>query len=316
MASDLTARWRDTFNKASATFSKDVESAADSLPKKDAEDLKSLFDGPLKQAEPLVDRIVAFEELALGEYKEKGRGRFYEKVSAAKAALAKLEGATKSYAGHLDDMRSRKFPSGDKTVPLKRFLPDSYRQLRILKAEAEAILALARNNLDAFLKKGQIAALSAEGKKRKAKVKGQDDASKGRRDEISREFAMKQFVLGFSARFRSSMAKGAAVIQKIKASPDVETYNREMADGGRDISQNVGNVQKLKAHPKFRDTKLAKSLKDPAEIMERLERYGNGDRQSLKQDADAKAVQEALKEFIEVYKLIAAAYGDLLAGKA
>ncbi|MGB0128839.1 MAG: hypothetical protein WBP72_14470 [Rhodocyclaceae bacterium] len=316
MAGNLTQQWRDTFNKASATFSKEVKNAADRFSRQDANALKSLLDEPWKETGPLVDCLEKFEELDLQNYSEKGRGRFSDKASAAKAALAKLEGAKKGYIGLLDHVVGQNLVMGLTAGSLKTHFPDTYRQVRILKTEAEAVVAIARNDLDGFLKKEERNAIVGETIKRREKENGLDEASADRRKAINEEAAMKQFVLGFSAKFRSSMAKGAAVIQKIKASPDVDTYNREMANGGRDISQNLGNLQKLKAHPKFRDTKLAKSLEDPAEIMKSLERYGNGDRRSLKQDADPDTVQEALKDFSRLYKSIAASYREVLAGKA
>ena len=51
----------------------------------------------------------------------------------------------------------------------------------------------------------------------------------------------------------SSMAKGAAVIQKIKASPTVATYNTEMNSGGRDIRQNVLNIGLMKSNAGTKD---------------------------------------------------------------
>jgi hypothetical protein len=146
-------------------------------------------------------------------------------------------------------------------------------------------------------------------------VTGSDDAANAKIKAIQEDAAMKNFLLAFGTSFKSSVAKGAACIQKIKASPDLDTYNKQMDDCARDISQNLVNISKLKQNPKFKSSSLAKKLPDPAGLAREIVPYANGNMRKLPANATAEDVEKALATFTNLYKRIVVTYKDVIAGK-
>jgi hypothetical protein len=316
--SDYTTEWGNVFNKAAIAFANDIKAIKkDNMA--DGKALEAMLDG-VQRPLGVLGALAAIDKISLAAGSDKDRAALPANIKLFKAALTKLQSEVKKYTAELAETEKAKLTRTDKNgyrlpVPLKEVCPASYRQVKILKSDVVAIVARAENALDSAEKTGKIAKIQAEKDKAKDKVKGTDDKANAKIGDIQNEAAMKTMLLKFAPAFKSSMLKGAAVIQKIKASPDVATYNAQMNDGGRDISQNLVNIQKLKADAKFKGTSLAKKLPDPGPLAKAILPFANGDMRNLPKTASADDVKKALADFTVLYKKIADQYKDVIAGK-
>jgi hypothetical protein len=145
----------------------------------------------------------------------------------------------------------------------------------------------------------------------KARAKGNEDKAKG----IETDAKLKKMLLTLAAGYNSGMAKGAAVIQKLKQTPTLANYNVLMNNGGRDISQNVVNIGKIKANAATKDDKVVKSLPMPGPIVAEIARFANGDLRKLPDDASQADVNKAIVQFTALHKKIAQTYAKLAAVK-
>lgn len=310
--------WEKVYNKATIVFAKDINAT-----KKTDKNLGLFLDEMLDDVQrPLdvVSAMVAIDKIDLAGGSPKEIAALPGNVKLFRAAMDKFETARTKYVKALDEALKLQPSMKDKNglivpKPIKDGFPDTYRQLKILKTEIEAIFARAGNELAGGENKEKSEKISAEKNKAQAKIKGSSEEDNLKIKAIQEEAAMKQFLIAFGTSFKSSMAKGAAVIQRIKASPDVATYNKEMNNGGRDISQNLVNIAKLKANPKFESSPLAKKLPDPAALAKEIVPFANGDQRSLDSTATAEDVKKHLAEFTQLYKRIAITYADVIAGK-
>jgi hypothetical protein len=309
--------WGDTYNKANVVFSKDINTA-NKTDRKLGGVLKTLLEDANR---PLgfISALDVLDKQDLFAGNAKAEAELPAKIKSFKAALDKVEAEKKKYVKVLDDATKLKPTIKDKNgydlpIPIKDAYPDTYRQLKIMQTEVEAIFQRASNLLTDALNHAKVAKIQAE------KNKAMDKAPKGEEGNaavkaISNEAVLKTALLKFAPSFKSAMAKGAGVIQKIKASPNVATYNAEMNNGGRDISQNLLNLVKIKADAKFKGTTLAKKLPDPGQMARDIIPFANGDKRNLPLTATEQDVKQALTEFTALYKQIATSYADVISGK-
>lgn len=309
--------WSDAYNKANVVFSKDINGANKAV-KGRGTALKQMLDDA-NTPTGLATALNALDKQDLFAGSDKAAAELPGKIKLFKAALEKVEAEKKKYTKHVDEALKLKPTIKDKNgydlpTPLKDAYPDTYRQLKILNAEVEAIYQRASNLLTDALNHEKVAKIQAE------KNKAMDKAPKGEEGNaavklISNEAVLKTALLKFAPSFKSAMAKGAGVIQKIKASPNVATYNAEMNNGGRDISQNLLNLGKIKADAKFKGTALAKKLVDPGQMAQDIIPFANGNMRNLPLGATEQQVKQALADFTALYKRIAVAYADVISGK-
>lgn len=309
--------WGDTYNKANVVFSKDINTA-NKTDRKLGGALKTLLEDANR---PLgfISALDVLDKQDLFAGNAKAEAELPAKIKSFKAALDKVEAEKKKYVKVLDDATKLKPTIKDKNgydlpTPIKDAYPDTYRQLKIMQTEVEAVFQRASNLLTDALNHAKVAKIQAE------KNKAMDKAPKGEEGNaavkaISNEAVLKTALLKFAPSFKSAMAKGAGVIQKIKASPNVATYNAEMNNGGRDISQNLLNLVKIKADAKFKGTTLAKKLPDPGQMARDIIPFANGDKRNLPLTATEQDVKQALTEFTALYKQIATSYADVISGK-
>lgn len=309
--------WGDTYNKANVVFSKDINTA-NKTDRKLGGALKTLLEDANRPI-GLVSALDVLDKQDLFAGNAKAEAELPAKIKSFKAALDKVEAEKKKYVKVLDDAIKLKPTIKDKNgydlpTPIKDAYPDTYRQLKIMQTEVEAVFQRASNLLTDALNHAKVAKIQAE------KNKAMDKAPKGEEGNaavkaISNEAVLKTALLKFAPSFKSAMAKGAGVIQKIKASPNVATYNAEMNNGGRDISQNLLNLVKIKADAKFKGTTLAKKLPDPGQMARDIIPFANGDKRNLPLTATEQDVKQALTEFTALYKQIATSYADVISGK-
>jgi hypothetical protein len=310
------SEWGKTFNAAAVVFSKDI-SATTKGNKSQGAVLKKILEDA-QSPKGVVAALATLDKIDISAI-GKDKKTLAANIKLFKSALKKLEGEKKKYLKDLVETQNQKPTVSEQgfniPTPMKKALPATYRQLKILQTEVEAIYARAENALDSAEKSAKTTKNIDKGAEKKGKVKGSDDAANQKLKAISEDTAMKNFVIAFGKSFKSSVAKGAACIQKIKASPDVATYNAEMNGCARDISQNLVNIGKLKKNPKFKNSSLAKKLTDPGAMARDILPYCNGDLRNLNANATEKDVKKALADFTALYKKIVSTYKDVIAGK-
>jgi hypothetical protein len=318
MATEFIKEWAVTYNKATAVFSKDMN-AANKVDRQYGGWLKRVLE-PVQSCAALGSAMEAIDKISLDATTPTQIAALPGNIKLYKAALPKFESEKKKFVADAEEILRLKPSVPDKNgyavpTPFKDAYADSYRQLKIMQTDVQAFFARAQNALASAENKEKSNKIEADKLKAKSKVTGADDAANDKLKQISEEAAMKQFQLVFAPAFKSGMAKGAAVIQKIKASPTVATYNDEMNSGGRDISQQLVNITKLKAHPKFKDSSLAKKLPAPGALANEIVPFANGNLRQLATTATPADVTNALAQFTNLYKRIATTYQDVIAGK-
>lgn len=311
--------WGTTYNKANVVFSKDINTS-NKTDKNTAATLKNVL-SDINTPSGWVNALVAIDKIDMAGGSDKEKAALPGQIKLFKVAMAKLDGEKKKYLKAFEGVLKAKPSMKDKTnnmvVPtaIKDAFPDTYRQLKIMQADVDAIYARANNVLEGAINSEKRDKIEAEKNKAKDKT-APGEAGNAAIKLIQDEAAMKNLLLAFSPSFKSAMAKGAVVIQKIKASPDVATYNVQMNDGGRDISQNLVNLGKLKANAKFKSTTLAKKLPDPAQLARDIVPFANGNLRRLDSaTATPRDVANALAAFTALYKQIATTYADVISGK-
>ena len=245
MFADLTKSWEDHYNTAGKDFFLDIQR----LGKKNADDGRNfgtLLDPPRKNTVALVAAFARLNKLAdPASLKD-------DQKKPAIAAMAKdvkaLSAEVKKYVPVLDKATVGEFilRGDNKKSKIKDLAPNSYRQLKILKTELLSIEARIVNTFKNFetAKQSQKIADKQNAGMDKARDKGDEDKAK----RIEDEARLKKLLLTLAAEYNSGMAKGAAIIQKLKQTPTLANYNTLMNGGGRDISQNVVNIGKMKAN--------------------------------------------------------------------
>lgn len=318
MASTLATDWGKTFNPAAVAFSKDINGLMKTDPGA-SRVLKQVLQGA-QSPMGILGALATMDKIDLGSGNDKQRAALPANGKLFKAAFATLTTEKTKYVKEVDEALNTKITLKDKNgynlpTAMKDAFPDTYRNLKVLRAEAEAMHARAANMLSGAENAFKNIKIDDAKNAAKSKVEGDSPAAQAKVDAITEEAAMKKYILAFATSFKSSMAKGATAIQKIKASPTVAVYNQEMANGGRDISQNLVNIGKLKTNPQFAKSSLAKKLPDPGALAAQITPFGNGNLRALAPTTSPQDVKRALDQFSDLHKRIAATYANVLAGK-
>lgn len=195
-------------------------------------------------------------------------GDTYNKFS---AAVEKFKKSSKEYIQFLDDCILEEAPD-------KRDNAEYYGALKLL-----------RKSLDAILKS----------------IK----ATQGYGYAAVREIAGAEMM---AANFRKSLKAGVAralvSVQKIKNDPTPETYNAQFDKAARDITQNVGNLNRLR--DRFPDYELPGINGD--DYFEALKPWADGrggrDLRSVADDATRREVMDNAREFLFYVKQIKTAF--------
>jgi hypothetical protein len=312
MFADFTKSWEEHYNAAGKDFFLDVQKLA----KKSADDgrnLSTLLDPPRKNTVALVAALARLNKIPdPGSLKD-------DQKKAGIAALSKevkgLSAEVKKYVPVLDKASAGEMilRGTSNKAKIKDLAPNSYRQLKVLKTELLAIEARIVNTAKNFetAKQSQKIADKQQVGMKKARDNNDEDKAKS----IEADARLKKMLLTLATGYKSGMAKGAAIIQKLKQAPTLANYNALMNDGGRDISQNIVNIGKMKANAAVKSDKLVKSLPDPGPMVAEIARFGNGDLRRLKDTASQAEVNNAIAQFIDLHKRITAAYQKLAAVK-
>lgn len=230
-----------------------------------------------------------------------------------KALVKKTEVVHKKYVATIKSIMDKKIKAAPNgfvlTMSMKEGHPDAYRQLRVMEEEVKAITNRALQTLVQAEEVQKTIALVQEKAKVKLKTKIEDLPA------LNQEFTLKQQLIGLGPKFKSAMSKGAAAIQKIKADPTPENYNAQMEAGGRDISQQLKNLQNFRDSPAFRKTSYFKKLPDPSPFVDVIEQFGNGNFRTIAANSTPKQVTDRLDIFSTTYKQVVVAYADLISGK-
>lgn len=305
MANPFAQDWGNVYNPAVNAFSKDIKTSA----QKNLDEgraLQALLGAPKDGTAKLLTAMVALDKVKFGAPDPKT-----EKASLAtyEAQVKALKSAQSTYAKQLDTAMNGEVVSAQtrKKVKLKEFAPDSYRQLKVLSTELGAIVARAEQMLKSQQAAKESNKINDKQQKDMAKAKSEDD-----RKAVEAEARLKKMLLTLNTSFTSSIRKGQAAIQKIKAKPDLKTYNDWMNNAGRDISQNLVNIKKMKSEAGLKDMKQVKALADPGPLAAQIAAYGNGALRKLPDTASAQDVKKALDDFSALVKNIEAQYAKAL----
>lgn len=313
--------WGKVFNKATPVFTTDIRELT-KREKPAGAVLRRILE-PAQTPSAVLSTLVALDKISLAGGSPKERAELPANLKLFQVAFKKFDVEVKKYVKELDETTNAKITVTDPRnqhelpTPLKTVCPDSYRQLKILRTEIAAIRDRAENALLFAANAEKRDRIEAEKNKAKSKVVGDSPEAQDKVAAISEAAALKIFVMSFATAFKSGMSKGAAVIQKIKASPDLATYNEQMNGGARDISQNLLNLVKLRADPKYKNSTLAKKIPDPAALgyVVRITPFANGNMRRLPDNTSPAQVKAALAQFTALYKAIAVSYKDVLSGK-
>lgn len=218
--------------------------------------------------------------------------------------LAAFRKEQKTYGGYLKD--------AIKAVDKKTW-PEAYRELKLLDTTLGALGGKIEQHYLQVSKKKELDKIYDKSTKEKDKQfkKGNDDKAK----EAEALGAMKKFRMMLSTQGNSGLKKALLAIQQIKANPDVTTYNQVMNSAGRDVSQWLVNIKKLRDHKTMGKLPDVKKIPDPAKYTALATEYGNGAKRKLDVAADQATVLLHLKEFSQMIKSMSADYAAVLKGK-
>lgn len=252
------------------------------------------------------------EELSKLDFNAVNPGPEREKqLKAAALQLKALKPVMSRYTTELNTVLTAQVPfEGQAKAALKACSPDVYRSVKVLKTELEAIAARAVQNWESFDKQDETDKINATGNKKVSKI---DDDQE--RKQAKLVVNAKAALLTFSPKLKSALAKAIAAIQKIKGDPTPATYNSEMNNAGRDVSQNVANIRKWQAHPEIREMKAVKAMPSAAALADAIAEFGDGAKRSIDATATQVDVLNRLKEFSALVKEINTTYSDVMTGK-
>ncbi len=287
----LSTEWGDQFNKSVVHLSG----------RNKVYPLGDKSGGPVvTKTGPLVSAMVKAENADLHEVAPKNRDS--KAISTYEKAVKAFVSEKKSYEKHLT--------AAIKSVD-KREHPAAYRELKILNTRLDALQARVENTLAGYKNAKELGKIIDKGTKKvdKARDKEGEDAAQAAQ-EVK---ALKQFMLQLKAMGNSGIRKGLASIQAMKKDPTVDTYNGTMNTAGRDVSQWVNNIAKLKANKKFKNNSVVKKLANPAPFVPQLTEFGNGAKRRLDPATTTPDdVAARIKEFSTLIKAVAQAYEPVL----
>lgn len=179
---------------------------------------------------------------------------------------------------------------------------EAYRALKKLDAHLAAVTAkvahLAASESAEGKKKGEKAGERVEKETAAGRKKGMtDDELKKATDYAKQLKSLSQFPTAVETAY----TKAKMTVQVIKSDPTVATYNKEMDAGGRNYTQQVGNLIKLSKDSKC-PSDVQKLLKGIEKFKGGLDAYGNGDRRKLPDKTSSQDVLTYLKGFAKLVK--------------
>jgi hypothetical protein len=192
--------------------------------------------------------------------------------------------------------------------------PQALRELKVLKTQ----LALVASQIDSAYStetKQAKAAMDKAGNQLtaaqdKLRAKGLDDAEVNAQSYLLKA---KKLLLIYIPAGTVAMKKAVAAIQQIKADPTPATYKTAMDKGGRDLSQQFGNLCKVVDDPNAADWSLVKKLPDLRAYRATLADFGNGDKRSVPDDWTKTQILVRLKEFSDLVKAVAPVHDIVVA---
>lgn len=244
--------------------------------------------------------------LAALDRTDPAEGRPEEAAAKHKAFIAeqkKLAKAADKYAAVLD---------GAIAATDKILHAEAYRELKVLRKQLDLVVAKVESKAVSASKeygKAQTK-LSAEIQKTENKLRGEGLDDNQVNAEIN-YLRQQRLLVGWPALTKAALAKAAAAVPKIKADPTPATYKREMAAGGRDISQQMSNLIKLISDPKCPDS-LSEQMAGLADHGANLAAFGNGDKREVAGNATAPEVLARIKEFAELTKALVPYYDRMV----
>jgi hypothetical protein len=306
--------WGDVFNKATVAFTKEIhgyKAKKDTLAPFMTEQLE-----PIQRPLALLTALAALDKISLAGGNAKEQAALPANIKLFEAALKKLDTAVKAYVKATDAvLKLTPSVKNEKSLmltptPIKDLMPESYRQLKLLKTEAPVLYERAANALAMAKNAGKLDAINKAKEKAMDKAGNDDD----KRSAVNADVAMQKFLVVFAPAFKSALAKGAHGIQKIKAEPTPQVWNANISIA-RDISQNLNNIVKLKADAKHKTSTLGKKLPDPGHLARDILPYCNGALMNLAGTTTEAVVKGHLKDFTALYKTITTTYKDVIDGK-
>lgn len=196
------------------------------------------------------------------------------KVGVTKGNSAAMSKAAKDFKKHADNYLG----VVDKAIGEedKELQPHYHRSLKLLRTSLEAISAAVQLQVDAF----------------DARVKNLSTL----------EYAAKIFNSGL----KRAMASALKAIQEVKKDPTASTYNDQFPKAARDITQQIGNLNKLRT--KFpTDTFPQYNLPagDPTPLFNALVPWADHGRVKVANDATEQVVLREIKDFSTQVKAVA-----------
>ncbi len=104
----------------------------------------------------------------------------------------------------------------------------------------------------------------------------------------------------FKTNLKAAVARALAAAQKIKAKPDVDTYNQEMSRPARDLNEAISPD-----HNKWREW----GLPDPNPHLQALRPFGSGNKSHVDTGTREALIRDWTSEFNKAAKAIQKAYG-------
>ncbi len=179
---------------------------------------------------------------------------------------------------------------------------DAYRALKKLAAHLDLITAQIVHHMTTYSKESTKATAKADARVEKetkaAQKKGlSDDDVKKEVDYAKQLKSLSQFPTAVVTAY----AKAKVTVQNIKSDPTPATYNKEMEAGGRNYTQQLGNLIKLSKDSKC-PPDLKVILKGIDAYKGAVDAYGNGPRRKIADDTSEKNVLDFLKGFARLVK--------------
>lgn len=295
--------WGNVYNTAVNTFSKDIREKSQADLETGRGLLVALAD-PKDGTASLLGALVALDKLKFGSPDPK-----IEKAAVAsyETSLKALKTAATEYDRKLDKALATEIAGKTKRTPLKTFAPESYRNLKLLKTQLASIVARAEQALAAKKAMKEIDKIGA------AQAKGMDKAkTEAERKAVEAEARLQKLLVTLGPNFKSAIQKAKVAIQQIKAKPDAVTYNAQMNNAGRDISQTLVNISNMKSNADLRDSKKVKAIPDPGNLANEIAVFGNGASRTVNATATKADVTQKLNTFSDLVKRIEAHYNGKL----
>lgn len=306
MANTFATDWGKVYNPAVNAFAKDANAVAKNSSREDGAAVLAALEPVRNGTAGLIKAMDALDKNKSGAPDPKQRKA---DMAAYATAMKVLKAEQMAFAKKIDAALAAeiKLPSNGKKIKVKDDAPESYRMLKTLRAELDAVMARATHELKGRAKAAESDKINDKQQKDMGNAKSEED-----RKSVEAEARLKKMLLTLDTSFKSSIAKGKAAVQKIKAKPDVKTYNEHMNNAGRDISQNLVNIEKMKTNADVKDLKQVKAMPAPGALAADIAKYGNGALRKLADTASAQDVTKALDDFKALVAKIEAQYGKLL----